>query len=319
MAVYTEVPDDALRAFLGSYDLGTPRSFKGIAEGIENSNYLLNTTCGAYILTLYEKRTTDSELPFFLNLMEHLAAKGVPCPVPIRDRKGNALRRLCGKPAALVSFLDGLSPRQITTDHCRSLGLGLARFHGAGQGFAGQRPNALGVSSWQPLFAQCRGFDDGLFTDLAENVAAELDYLIGNWPRGLPEGIIHGDLFPDNAFFSDGALSGIIDPYFACTEALAYDVAICLNAWCFDEKCNFNNESARALVAGYQSARALSEKEKAEMPVLLRGAAMRFFLTRLYDWTQTPDAPLTRRKDPLEFWVKLCALKDGEQRVFDCA
>ena len=319
MAVYTEVPDDALRTFLDGYDLGAPRSFKGIAEGIENSNYLLHTTGGAYILTLYEKRTTDAELPFFLDLMEHLAGNGVPCPVPVKDRDGKILQRLCGKPAALVTFLDGLSPRQITTDHCQSLGLGLAEFHDAGQGFKGCRPNALGVASWPPLFAQCRDVADSLSAGLAKQVEAELDFLTENWPQDLPQGIIHGDLFPDNVFFTEGALSGIIDPYFACTETLAYDLAICLNAWCFGEKGIFNEGLARAMVEGYQSRRPLSDGEKGGMMLLLRGAAMRFLLTRLYDWTHTPDAPLTRRKDPLEFWVKLCALKEGEQRIFDCA
>lgn len=309
MAVYTEVSDDELAAFIAEYDIGEVLSCKGIAEGVENSNYLLTTERGPYILTLYEKRVKADDLPFFLGLMDHLAARGVPCPLPVAGRDGNALRELCGRPAAVVTFLAGMWPRRPGVLHCSELGTALANMHLAGAGFALSRPNDLSVDAWRPLLARADGADglgvDGVRPGLAAELAVEIDHLEANWPGTLPLGVIHADLFPDNVFFRNGRLSGIIDFYFACTDAFAYDIAICLNAWCFEPDLSFNVTKARRLLSGYQKVRALDARELEYLPLLARGAAMRFLLTRLYDWLYTPADALVTRKDPLEYHAKL--------------
>jgi homoserine kinase type II len=305
MAVYTEVSDEELQAFVAQYDLGDVLSCKGIAEGVENSNFLLVTERGSYILTLYERRVDPADLPFFLGLMEHLAANGVDCPVPVHGRDGVALRSLCGRPAVIVTFLAGMWPRRITPEHCAELGRGLARLHSAGAGFALARPNALSLSGWHTLFEASRARADEVSPGLATLLAGELDQIGARWPRGLPTGVIHADLFPDNVFFRDGRLSGLIDFYFACNDILAYDIAICLNAWCFEADGAFNATKARQLVANYLKVRPLSAAELAALPVLARGAALRFLLTRLYDWLNRSEGALVRPKDPMEYLRKL--------------
>jgi homoserine kinase type II len=305
MAVYTEVSDEELEAFLADYDIGEARSCKGIAEGVENSNYLLTTTAGTYMLTLYEKRVDPRDLPFFLGLMEHLAARGIPCPVPVRGRDGSALRSLAGRPTAITTFLSGMWPRRIEAAHCGPLGEALARLHAAGGDFDLRRPNALSVAGWRPLLEGARSRAHEVMPGLAEELAEELALFESDWPGDLPAGVIHADLFQDNVFFLHTRLSGIIDFYFACNDLLAYDVAICLNAWCFEPDRSFNVTKARALIGGYQRVRPLSDAEKAAMGLLARGAALRFLLTRLYDWLHTPAGALVRRKDPLEFLAKL--------------
>ncbi|MBI4966535.1 MAG: homoserine kinase [Rhodospirillales bacterium] len=305
MAVYTEVSDEELDAFLAQYDLGAVRALKGIAEGVENSNYLLQTETGRYILTLYEKRTRAEDLPFFLGLMDHLAAKGIACPTPIHARDGLALRHLAGRPAALVSFLDGISPKRITAGHCAAVGAALAGLHRAGADFASHRPNALSVAGWRPLFESARPRADEVLTGLAADIDSELARLEADWPQNLPAGVIHADLFPDNVFFLGDSVSGLIDFYFACTDFLAYDIAVCLNAWCFEPDLAFNATKARQLIGGYQRVRPLGAQELAALPLLARGAAMRFLLTRLYDWLNTPAGALVKRKDPLEYWKRL--------------
>lgn len=311
MAVYTEVPDDALEAFVAEYDIGRVRSCKGIAEGVENSNYLLQTDAGTFILTLYEKRVDPGDLPFFLGLMEHLAARGLVCPTPIIGRDGRPLRDLCGRPAAMVSFLAGVWHRTIRPDHCAGLGGAMARMHRLGADFALSRPNALSVGGWRPLFEQIRVRGAEIAPGFNAVVDAELDHLERNWPADLPVGLIHADLFPDNVFFladrpgGTERVSGLIDFYFACTDILAYDVAICLNAWCFEPDGAFNATKARMLLGAYRRERPLSEAELAALPLLARGAAMRFLLTRAFDWLNTPPGALVRRKDPLEYLRKL--------------
>ncbi|WP_114395071.1 homoserine kinase [Oleisolibacter albus] len=305
MAVYTEVSDEDVRNFVAQYDLGAVLSCKGIAEGVENSNYLLVTEHGPYILTLYEKRVDPVELPFFLGLMGHLAAHGVTCPQPVPARDGDALRALCGRPAVIVTFLAGMWPRRVLPEHCAGLGEGLARLHLAGAGFALTRRNSLSVAGWRPLFDSCRDRADTVKPGLAAALAAELDHLEAHWPADLPSGVIHADLFPDNVFFRDGRLSGLIDFYFACNDLLAYDVAICLNAWCFEPDGSFNVTKARLLLAGYARLRPLSAAEMQALPLLCRGSAIRFLLTRLYDWLNTPAGALVKRKDPLEYLHKL--------------
>ncbi len=305
MAVYTEVSDDDLIAFIAGYYLGDVISCKGIAEGIENSNYLLRTEQGTFILTLYEKRVSPADLPFFIGLLEHLAARGVSCPTPVRDRQGRALRELCGRPAALVTFLDGMWPRRVTPEHCLELGRALARLHQAGADFPGRRRNALTVDAWRPLLQASRSRADEVRTGLVAELDADLDRIEKSWPDGLPAGVIHADLFPDNVFFMGGRLTGLIDFYFACNDFLAYDLAVCLNAWCFEKDGEFNATKARRLTAGYTSVRPLTDHELQQLPLLAQGAAIRFLLTRLYDWLYTPENALVTRKDPLEYLTKL--------------
>lgn len=305
MAVYTDVPDDELRNFVAQYDLGDVVSCKGIAEGVENSNYLLRTAAGTFILTLYERRVDPDDLPFFIGLMEHLAAEGIACPTPVKARDGVALRRLCGRPAAIVGFLDGMWPRRIQPFHCAGVGRGLAELHLAGATYGGRRKNALSLSGWRALHRATKDRAGEVLPGLAEEVAEELDFLETNWPRDLPAGLIHADLFPDNVFFHGEELSGLIDFYFACNDFLAYDLSICLNAWCFENDRSLNVTKARLLLSGYRSVRPLGEAELAALPLLARGSALRFLLTRLYDWLNQPPGAFVRPKDPLEYLWKL--------------
>jgi homoserine kinase type II len=305
LAVYTEVSDEDLMAFVARYGIGEALSCKGIAEGVENSNFLLTTTEGPYILTLYEKRVDRDDLPFFLGFMDHLAAKGVPCPEPVRARDGGALGELSGRPAAIISFLPGMWPRRITPDHCAEVGRGLAEFHLGGDDYETGRPNNLSLTDWRPLLESSVDRADDVLEGFGALLEAELSDLEKLWPTNLPEGVIHADLFPDNVFFRNGRLSGIIDFYFACTDAYAYDIAICLNAWCFEPDNSFNITKARRLLSNYKKVRDLSDDELTALPILARGSAMRFVLTRLYDWLNTPDGAMVTRKDPLEYWRKV--------------
>tara|TARA_B100000029_G_scaffold514548_1_gene617843 strand:+ start:2685 stop:3647 length:963 start_codon:yes stop_codon:yes gene_type:complete len=305
MAVYTEVSNDDLEQFVAEYDIGQVTSIKGIAEGVENSNYLMQTETGTFILTIYEKRVKPQDLPFFLGLMDHLAAAGIPCPTPIHGKDGQALRQVSGKPAAIVSFLDGVWPKGRTPSHCAELGKAVARMHVAGSGFEMRRPNDLRVTAWRPLFESCRDGAEQVMPGLETEIAAELDHLEKMWPTDLPEGVIHADLFPDNVFFLGGKLSGIIDFYFACNDWFAYEIAICLNAWCFEPDHQFNVTKAKHLLSAYRRVRPFSDAELAVLPLLARGAAMRFLLTRLYDWLNRVDGALVRPKDPLEYFTKL--------------
>ena len=306
MAVYTDVAADELAEFLGGYEIGELLSYKGIAEGVENSNFLLHTGAGHFILTLYEKRVAKGDLPFFLGLMTHLAAHGINCPQPVRNRNGEALSMLAGRPAAIINFLEGVWPRKPNVAHCAGVGQALAKMHLAGRDFAMSRVNALSVSGWRPLFEQAAPRADGVQPGLRAFVGAELDYLEANiWPKYLPQGVIHADLFPDNVFFLGERLSGIIDFTFACNDMLAYDVAICLNAWCFESDYSFNVTKARAFLNAYSRERELSDAEQHALPLLARGAALRFLLTRLVDCLNVPPGALVRPKDPLEYVRKL--------------
>jgi homoserine kinase type II len=305
MAVYTEVSDDALALFLSDYDIGGMVAFRGIAEGVENSNFSLRTTEGDYILTLYEKRVDPAELPWFLGLMEHLAGRGISCPLPVRGRDGAALRRLCGRFAAITTFLPGVWPRRVRPEHCAPMGAALAALHLAGEGYAPTRKNALGPCGWPPLLARSLAGADDVTPGLGAELQAATKRIIAGWPVGLPVGHIHADLFPDNVFFLEGRLSGLIDFYFAATDILAYDIAVCLNAWCFETDLSFNVTKARAMLSAYNAARPLSAAERAALPVLCQGAALRFALTRLYDWVNTPPGALVTRKNPMEYVRRL--------------
>jgi homoserine kinase type II len=305
MAVYTDVTADDLTEFLSRYEIGALLAYKGIAEGVENSNFLLHTSAGNFILTLYEKRVAEKDLPFFLALMEHLAARGITCPQPVKNKQGGVLGKLAGRPAAIVTFLDGLWIRRPNAGHCAAVGEALAGLHIAGKDFPNKRPNALSIESWRVLYEQAKARGDSVRSGLCAEIAKELDVLEKSWPRDLPQGVIHADLFPDNVFFLGDKLSGLIDFYFACTDTLAYDVAVCLNAWCFEADHSYNVTKGRALLKAYAKLRALSAAERAGLPVLARGAAMRFLLTRLVDWLAVPDGALVKPKDPLEYFRKL--------------
>ncbi|CUX29977.1 MULTISPECIES: homoserine kinase [Rhizobium/Agrobacterium group] len=305
MAVYTDITEDDLRNFLTQYDTGSLTSYKGIAEGVENSNFLLHTTKEPLILTLYEKRVEKNDLPFFLGLMQHLAAKGLSCPLPLPRRDGELLGELSGRPAALISFLEGMWLRKPEAKHCREVGKALAAMHLAGEGFEITRPNALSVEGWKVLWDKSEDRADEVEKGLRDEIRPEIDYLAAHWPKDLPAGVIHADLFQDNVFFLGDELSGLIDFYFACNDLLAYDVSICLNAWCFEKDGAYNVTKGKALLEGYQSVRPMSEAELEALPLLARGSALRFFLTRLYDWLTTPKGALVVKKDPLEYLRKL--------------
>ncbi|GAC1482872.1 MAG: homoserine kinase [Acetobacteraceae bacterium] len=305
MAVYTEVTDEALAAFLCGYGLGTMVAFRGIAEGVENSNYQLRTTAGDFILTLYEKRVDPAELPWFLGLMEHLARRGIACPQPVSGRDGSSLRQLADRRACITTFLPGVWPRRVRQEHCGPLGAAMAGLHAAGADYAPVRPNALGPAGWSPLLARCLPRADAVQPGLAHELQAALDRILGAWPSDLPRGHIHADLFPDNVFFLDGRISGLIDFYFAATDLFAYDVAVGLNAWCFEPDFQFNVTKARALLRAYAERRPLSASELAALPVLCQGAALRFLLTRLFDWVNTPEGAMVTRKDPVEYLRRL--------------
>jgi homoserine kinase type II len=305
LAVYTDITEDDLRNFLTQYDAGSLTSYKGIAEGVENSNFLLHTTKDPLILTLYEKRVEKSDLPFFLGLMQHLAAKGLSCPLPLPRKDGELLGELSSRPAALISFIEGVWLRKPEAKHCREVGKALAAMHLAGEGFEIKRPNALSVEGWQVLWDKSEARADEVEKGLKQEIRPEIDYLAAHWPKDLPAGVIHADLFQDNVFFLGDELSGLIDFYFACNDLLAYDVSICLNAWCFEKDGAYNATKGKALLEGYQSVRPLSEAELDALPLLARGSALRFFLTRLYDWLTTPEGALVVKKDPLEYLRKL--------------
>jgi homoserine kinase type II len=305
MAVYTDVSFEELETFLADYDAGAPQSFKGIAEGVENSNYILQTDEGAFILTLYEKRVHESDLPFFLGLLEHLAARGIACPQPVRSKSGAQYARLNKRPAALLTFLNGLSLRRPEPDHCASAGDALAALHEAGRDFGLTRRNSLGHDGWRELADACIPRADSVQTGLGALIDTTMIDLAKAWPENLPSGVIHGDLFPDNVLFMNGRVSGLIDFYFACNDAYAYDLAVMLNAWCFEADGSYNITKGKSLISAYCRKRPLSQSETAALPVLASGAALRFLLTRLYDWLNHDPHALVRPKDPREFAKRL--------------
>lgn len=315
MAVYTDITDVELAGLLADFDLGEATALKGVAEGVENSNFLLETTAGRYFLTIYEKRVKAADLPFFLGLMQWLAERGYPSARPVADREGLLIKQVRGKPCAIVEFLPGLSVRRPSVAHCREAGIGLARLHLAAEGFPGTRDNDLGQAAWAPMFARLAGAADDLKPGLAAVIQADVSMLQERWPTDLPQGVIHADYFPDNVFFKGGAFAGAIDFYFACVDAIAYDLAVALNAWCFEPDGSFNVTAARAMTQGYESIRPLGPAERDALPVLAHGAAMRFFLTRLNDWGATPAGALVKPKDPLEYERKLAVHRSSPDLV----
>jgi homoserine kinase type II len=305
MAVYTDISETEISAFLQLYDIGSLRSYKGIAEGVENSNFLLQTDKGAFILTLYEKRVDKNDLPFFLNLMNYLNEQGISCPLPVKQLSGDTIGTLAERPCAIVTFLNGMWMRRPSADHAREVGKALAQLHKASHGFNMQRVNTLSAHNWRDLWNKCALKADQVEPGLRHEVESDLAYVVQNWPNDLPNGVCHGDLFPDNVFFLQEKISGLIDFYFACHDFYVYDLAICLNAWCFEKDHAFNITKGAALLQGYQSVRSLSELEIEALPLMARGSALRFMLTRLYDWLNTPNGALVVKKDPLEYVRKM--------------
>jgi homoserine kinase type II len=305
MAVYTDVSFEDLEAFLRSYDVGKPLSFKGIAEGVENSNYYLQSDKNAYFLTLYEKRVREADLPFFLGLMDHLAAKGIPCPVPVRDRHDKMMTTLNGRPAALLTFVQGVSLKKPEPVHCAAVGRALAAMHDAGKDFEIRRANALDIEGWHELEDSTRDGADTVEDGLAKLIGTTLQQLSREWPQGLPSGVVHTDLFPDNVLFMDNKVSALIDFYFACNDSFAYDLAVMLNSWCFEPDGAYNVTKSRSLIAAYEQQRQLTAGEISALPTLARGAALRFLLTRLFDWLNPSPSALVRPKDPREYSRKL--------------
>ncbi|GAB4136794.1 MAG: homoserine kinase [Sphingomonadales bacterium] len=319
MAVYTHVGEAALTALLRRYDLGAVTTFKGIAEGVENSNYFLATEGGRFILTLYEKRVAEADLPFFLALMEHLAQRRIPCPVPVHDRDGQILQQIEGRPAALITFLDGVSLERSTAQHCHGVGAALAALHDAGGDFSLRRPNNLSLAGWRRLADQDGPSADQVEPGLAALIHEEMAALSRHWPTDLPSGVIHADLFPDNVLFLGQRVSGIIDFYFACTDMLAYDLAICLNAWCFDAQHRYDEGLGWAFIQGYESVRPLGPGERQALALLARGAAMRFLLTRLHDWLNPAPGAIVRPKDPRDYAARLRFWRDRGADFFAAA
>jgi homoserine kinase type II len=295
MAVYTDLSEDDLNEFFADYAVG----------GLENSNYLALTGSGPLILTLYEKRVREEDLPFYLGLMRHLADGGLSCPVPVAGHDGRDVRHIAGKPAALFTFLNGLPVRRTDRAHLASLGGAAARMHRIAGSFGHARANALSLEGWQSLAARIGARAEEVQPGLTDEIAAELSFLKPHWPAGLPAGVIHADLFPDNVFFQGEAVSGIIDFYFACTDFFAYELAIVLNAWCFEPDGQFNSTKARSFLSAYHAVSPITDDERAALPVLCRGAALRFLLTRLYDWLNPVPGALVVPKNPLEYWAKL--------------
>lgn len=306
MAVYTDVSDTEIAEFMAAYDLGEVVSCKGIAEGVENSNYLIHLETGPYILTLYEKRVNPDDLPFFISLMRFLAENKFDCPLPVMDKNGQALRQLCQKPAALITFLKGLWPKKIAPYHCAALGQKMAEMHLLTAKFNQSRPNNMDLGAWQHLIQLSEPKISAYPQDIYPALQEELGFLSDHWPTDLPKAVIHADLFPDNVFFQHEHISGIIDYYFACTDFVAYDLAIALNAWCFDENHQLDTQKSTALISAYQKIRPLSDAEQEAFPILCRGAAVRFLSTRLYDWLHPVPGAIVSPKDPDEYWQKLC-------------
>ena len=301
MAVYTNISESIIHKFLADYNIGEIVSYTGIREGIENSNFLLKTRLGCYILTIYEKRVQTVDLPFFLGLMEHLALKGFPCATPVRRSDGTAWGEICGKQAAIITFVPGASSQEITLNHCQLIGQTLAKLHICSASFNMERPNNLSIGSWMPLLERCDQLKALKNDKLTIRLKETISHLEVYWPKKLPKGPIHADLFPDNILFKSNKVSGVIDFYFACTDFFAYDLAICLNAWCFGSDGTFSIHRGQSMLSAYMNERPLNSCEVKALPILSCGAAIRFLLTRLHDWFNTPDTALVIKKDPTPY------------------
>ncbi len=319
MAVYTQIGAETMAAIIAEFDVGTLVSAKGIAEGVSNSNWLIETEqaqgeAAWFILTMYESRLDTGDLPFFLGLLDHLAERGCPVPRTIHDREDRPFRFHDGKALALIEFLPGVSVGQPTPEQARAVGHALAQVHLAVEEFEGHRRNSMGLAAWKSLMDGCG--EDGLRSihpELGRIVSDELALLEREWPESLPHSIIHADLFPDNVLMHGNEVSGLIDFYFACDDITAYDVAVTHAAWCFsDDGAQFDSTISSALLAGYEELKSLLPEEREALPILARGASMRFLATRAYDWLNTPADALVTPKDPMAFARRLAFYSDPE-------
>jgi len=302
MAVYFSINKNDLLLLLKEYDVGTLEKFEGILEGIENTNYLINTSKNTFILTIFGKRVNKKDLPFFINLKRHLIEKNFPCPQPITNKKGKSISSLKGKSYVIISFLNGSKTDKITNDHCYQVGKMLSSLHNKSLDFEQKRSNGMNYSKWEQIFCKCQKSKNHKYLELIEPIKKELNYLKKNWPVSLPNGIIHGDVFHDNVFFKNNQFSGLIDFYFACNDFFSYDIALTINAWCFENKNEFDQKKFQSLIGGYEVHRSLIQEEKNIMSILLRGAAVRILLTRLHDQLFHPIDAFVKPKDPLEYF-----------------
>ena len=305
MAVYTKLEHQEVRQFLEQYNINNFKDYKGITEGVENTNYLIKTSEQDYILTIYEKRVDENDLPFFIKLLSYLSENKFPCPKPIANKNNEKINRIKNKNAALVTFLNGQSKNKITSEECFEIGKITAQLHEITKKFDINRKNNLSIENWESIFEKTIKQKIDLDETIIKKTKNYLNFLKDKWPKDLPQGIIHADLFPDNIFFTNNKVSGIIDFYFACNDFFAYEIAICINSLCFDNNSTFNMTKAKNLIDGYTSIRTLSEDEKKYLPILSMGAAMRFFLTRLYDFYHTDNKADVKIKDPFEYLKKI--------------
>ena len=301
MAVYTDIDKEELDNLLSNYDLGELIDYKGIVEGVENSNFKIITTSNTFILTIFEKRVSKEDLPFFIKLMEHLNNKNLKCPKPIKDKQNNYIRSIKGKSCVIVSFIPGNWVKKITNLHCEQLGLQLAHLHIATKDFDLTRPNTVGINNWKNIFEAFKNEKKDEYASIYKVIEEELEFLNKEWPKNLSSGVIHADLFQDNVFFKNDVFSGFIDFYFSCVDFYAYELAVCLNAWCFENDSSFNTTKARMILNTYEKKNPLTANEKKFFPILSRGAALRFLLTRLNDIIFTPENAMVSPKDPNEY------------------
>ena len=314
MAVYTSITKKNLESFLENYDIGTLNNFKGILEGVENTNYKIFTSKDVFILTIFEKRVNSEELPFFIQLQKYLCNKQIKCPKPIADLNNNYINNIEGKNCVIMSFLEGNKAVNVDTRHCYQVAKELAKMHIHTKEFNLTRKNSLNYLSWRNIFNNCKKINLGSYNDLIEPIEKELNYLENKWPSNLPKGVVHADIFQDNVFFKKMELSGIIDFYFACNDYYAYDLAIFINAWCFDDKLTFDADKYASILKGYEKERHLTNEEKNNLNILLRGAAMRFLLTRLFDQLNHQVEAYVQPKNPLEY---LSILKFHQNNFFE--
>ena len=308
MAVYTKLSEEELKYFFSKYNLGKLLNYKEIKEGIENTNYFIQTEKGKFILTLYEKRVEEKDLPFFISLMRNLFDKNFPSPEPIINKNGNYISEILKKKAAVVSFLDGKAKKILNPNDCYEVGVSTAKLHIITKDLTGKRENKLSVNSWRKIYNKVEKDCSKIHANLPKVIKKNLEVIEKNWPKNIPAGIIHADLFPDNIFFKNNKLSGIIDYYFSCYDFYAFEIAICLNAFCFEgknENLSFNVTKSKKFIDGYSEKRKLTEEEKKSLKVLCQGAAIRFLLTRVFDYLNLTEGAIVKIKDPIEYLKRL--------------
>jgi len=308
MAVYTKLSESELKDFFSKYNLGKLLNYRGIKEGIENTNYFTEAEKGKFILTIYEKRVEEKDLPFFISLMKNIYDKNFPSPEPIINKNGSYISEILKKKAAIISFIDGNTKKNLSPDECYQVGTYAAKLHQITKKLNIKRENKLSVSSWREIYNKVRKNCTKIDKNLPEIIEKNLNDIEKNWPKNIPSGIIHADLFPDNIFFKKNKLSGIIDYYFACHDFYAFEIAICLNALCFEgskENLSFNVTKATKFINGYSSIRKLTDEEKNSLIILCKGAAIRFLLTRVFDYLNLIEGAIVTVKDPVEYLKRL--------------